>query len=118
MKEKLSQGFQITRGKGFHITFENGWTISVQFGPGNYIQDRDVLGWGMDADAVAGAKGSVDAETAVLNPKGEFVKPPWASEDQVQGWQRPADVLRLMNWVGSIEPEKSEKIEEEDSRPG
>ena len=28
--------FKITEGKGFHITFANGYTVSVQFGPDNY----------------------------------------------------------------------------------
>jgi len=27
-------------GAGFHITFDNGWTISVQWGPGNYGDNR------------------------------------------------------------------------------
>lgn len=30
------EGFDITDSKGFHMTFENGWAISVQFGGGNY----------------------------------------------------------------------------------
>ena len=25
---------------GFHMTFENGWTVSVQFGKGNYAEHR------------------------------------------------------------------------------
>lgn len=28
--------FNITKNKGFHITFANGWTVSVQWGAGNY----------------------------------------------------------------------------------
>lgn len=30
------RGFKITSGKGFHITFDNGYTVSVQFGPYSY----------------------------------------------------------------------------------
>lgn len=33
--------FTITQGKGFQLTFENGWTVSVQFGVGNYCQRQD-----------------------------------------------------------------------------
>ena len=33
--------FTITQGKGFHMTFSNGCTISVQFGSGNYCSNRD-----------------------------------------------------------------------------
>jgi hypothetical protein len=28
--------FRITGGKGIHFVFPNGWTFSIQFGPGNY----------------------------------------------------------------------------------
>jgi len=28
--------------KGFHITFANGWTASVQFGRGNYCHNRNI----------------------------------------------------------------------------
>lgn len=33
--------FAITNHKGFHMTFANGYTISVQWGPGNYANPRD-----------------------------------------------------------------------------
>ena len=29
-----------TGNKGFQTTFENGWTVSVQFGRGNYCENR------------------------------------------------------------------------------
>ena len=32
--------FKITQGKGFHLTFSNGWTASVQFGYGSYCDNR------------------------------------------------------------------------------
>lgn len=32
--------FKITEGKGFHMTFANGWTVSVQWGQGNYCENR------------------------------------------------------------------------------
>jgi hypothetical protein len=31
---------EITGGKGLRMTFENGWTVSVQFGYGNYCNGR------------------------------------------------------------------------------
>lgn len=33
--------FSITSHKGFHLTFNNSWQISVQFGPGNYCERRE-----------------------------------------------------------------------------
>jgi len=32
--------FKATENKGFQITFNNGYTISVQFGKGNYCDNR------------------------------------------------------------------------------
>lgn len=29
--------------RGFHITFENGWTISVQWGAGTYSDNHDAF---------------------------------------------------------------------------
>jgi hypothetical protein len=33
--------FASTENKGFQITFANGWTISVQYGYGNYCSNRN-----------------------------------------------------------------------------
>ena len=32
--------FRITGAKGFQMTFENDWTVSVQFGYGNYCENH------------------------------------------------------------------------------
>jgi len=36
-----TSGFKITSGKGFHVQFDNGFCISVQFGYGNYCHGRN-----------------------------------------------------------------------------
>ena len=33
--------FSITNHKGVNITFENGWQVSVQWGPGNYCERKE-----------------------------------------------------------------------------
>jgi len=33
--------FRITQGKGFHLNFPNGVTLSTQFGAGNYGDNYD-----------------------------------------------------------------------------
>jgi len=38
-KEKA---FRITEGKGFHMSFDNGLTVSVQWGYGNYSDNRNI----------------------------------------------------------------------------
>lgn len=74
---------------GFHMTFENGWTISVQFGSGNYISNREHEGT------------SADAEIAAWPASGEWYTFE-DSGDQVLGWQSPADVLRWMNFFANM----------------
>ena len=81
---------EITRGRGFHLTFDNGWTISVQIGYGNYCANRDKGSF----DTVP--EPSPDAEIAVMNPKGEMVE---LVNDTVQGWvstEKVADAITLV----------------------
>jgi hypothetical protein len=80
-----SPAFAITGQKGFHITFENGWTVSVQFGAGNYCENRNHPDWD-------GPVPSRTAEVAVLSPDGEFHD---LGGDIVRGWQSPQEVLAL-----------------------
>ncbi len=90
--------FRITGKKGFHITFDNGWTVSVQFGPGNYCDNYDLrVG---DEDEEAGKRGSRTAECAVWGPDNKMVAGPgW--EDTVSNHSTPNDVLELMQWAAS-----------------
>jgi hypothetical protein len=82
-------GFAITGGKGFHITFENGWTVSVQFGPGNYggNYDRSFRDEGPIPP-------STTAEVAAWPNGGEMIT--LAGGDTVEGYQTPAEVLALL----------------------
>ena len=91
-------GFKITHGKGFHITFANGWTISVQFGPGNYCEhyDRDIV----NDEVACGAEGSATAECAAWNSRGDMIDLP-GHDDTVTSYSKANDVLELMNWVAS-----------------
>lgn len=72
---------------GFHMTFANGWTVSVQFGKGNYISDRAHTGK------------SVDAELAAWDADGNWYK--FDSGDTVSGWNKPDDVLAFMNMIAA-----------------
>lgn len=89
--------FRITGGKGFHVTFENGWTVSVQFGPGNYCDhyNRSI----MHEAEKCGAEGSSTAEVAAWAVPGTMHQ--FDDGDTVQGRQTPAQVLTLMNWAAS-----------------
>ena len=59
---------KITRGTGFQMTFENGWTISVQFGFMNYCGNRGRE----DSYQPEGIHNSYDAEIAIWDSKGSW----------------------------------------------
>lgn len=82
--------FNITDNKGFHITFENGWTVSVQWGGGNYISNRRNTCFGE-------VPASSDAEVAAWKDE------EWHQfeNDSVKGYQTPADVLAFMNFIAA-----------------
>jgi hypothetical protein len=91
-------GFRITGGKGFHITFPNRWTVSVQFGWGNYCEHHDCEAYPekclLGEKPQCGANGSVNAEVAAWGPGGELIN---MGDDTVRGWQTPAAILALLN---------------------
>jgi hypothetical protein len=94
--------FRIEDGKGFHITFENGYTVSVQFGPGNYCDHRNK---DFDKSAECGKAGSRTAECAVWHGKGPLLQLDWW-DGTVKGWMRPAEVLALLVWAAAQEVPK------------
>jgi len=63
------------------MRFENGYTVSVQFGPDNYCEKRVVSGNVEPSREHAWT--SPDAEIAVFDPEGKFVN---LGSDDVQGW--------------------------------
>lgn len=91
-------GFRITHGTGFHMTFENGWTVSVQFGPGNYCDNyKEPFPY---RDERVPEYESTNAECAVWGPDGQFVR--WGDwGDDVSNRSTPAEVLELLNWAAS-----------------
>ena len=101
---KPQSGFGICRNKGFHMTFENGNTVSVQFGPGNYCDPRHPDGRWCNRDEPK----KVDewrADTAEVAA--------WDSDDrwhlhngedcQVVGWRTPKETLEFINFVATNE---------------
>lgn len=95
-------GFRITQGQGFHITFENGYTVSVQFGEGNYCSNRRLF----SAESLLKTMylhevntKCDDAEVAVINPDNELMHLPQFEGDVVGGHYSPEKVLELLNWA-------------------
>ena len=67
---------------GFHMTFENGYTISVQFSKTNYSDG-----------------GETTAEVAAWDSDRKWVK--LNEHDDVQGWCTPNEVLEIMNQIAN-----------------
>jgi hypothetical protein len=72
--------FAVTNNKGFHIKFANGNTISVQFGEGNYCDNRHLNE----------PKQCANAEVWAWDENG---KPLF---DEPLGWQTPDEVAALI----------------------
>ena len=101
MKEKISQ-FGTNRNIGFNMTFENGFTISVQWGTENYCarrfekkDPRELRFWR-----------SRTAEIAVLNEKDEFIKINNGSDGVVSGWLSTDTVAEVIAIVSSAKTQK------------
>ena len=87
--------FRITDNKGFQITLDNGYMVSVQFGPGNYSSNYSLnMLANMDKPQTA-----LTAETALIAPEGHFVA---YKGDDVQGHQTANDVLELLNYASKL----------------
>jgi hypothetical protein len=71
--------FVINENKGFQITFDNGYTVSVQFGPGNYGSNYNT-----SFDEYGKPQQATTVETALMGPNREFIS---YKDDDVQGYQ-------------------------------
>jgi len=93
--------FQITEGKGFSIAFDNGYRVSIQFGPFNYCENQDHKFDFQNYKNVnrdCGEDGCKNAECAVINPDGNLIEMAgWT--DTVNGWMDVNEVMDLLNEV-------------------
>jgi len=103
-------GFHISDNRGFHITFENGCTISVQFGWGNYCSNHgDLLA--IDFTKRTEPQESPDAEVAAWNKEGAWITKEFKDMgDDVLGYLSPKEVLKFMNWVSKYKEKNDTKI--------
>jgi len=95
--------FQSNRNSGFQMDV-NGFRISIQFGPGNYIADGDiryrteqdepmsVLHWGTDT-----------AEVLIWDRNNMPIH--WDNKDEVIGWVSSDTVARLIGCLASCPPD-------------
>ena len=93
-------------GKGFHLKFENNWTVSVQFGEYNYCTRTDV---GPTVSTVGHQ--SNDAEIAAWDKNGNWYK--FSNGEQVKGWQSADEIADFIQFIknckGNADDVSSEK---------
>ena len=90
--------FEATQNKGFRMKFDNGFSISVQWGSMNYCERRnysDEYKSELKEDFIK----SSDAEIAVIDKDGEMLD--IAEHDQVIGWLSPEKVAKVIAIVSS-----------------
>ena len=88
--------FLATRNKGFRMTFENGFAISVQWGPENYCNRKNEEDF--DKPMKERFWESKSAEIAVFNKEGEFIG---IADDAVVGWLTTDKVAKCITVVQS-----------------
>jgi len=94
--------FAITHGSGFRLTFGNDWTVSVQFGAGNYASNRNA---GFFDAKKAELWESKTAEIAAWYGEQEGLNTSnWYSfgNDQVKGWCTVDEVVEFLGMVSKF----------------
>ena len=86
--------FLATRNKGFRMGFDNGFEISVQWGPGNYCERKDE---DFDKPQEERFWESRTAEIAIFNSKDDSMIT--LGEDNVDGWLTPDKVAKVITMV-------------------
>ena len=102
-------GFTATQNKGFGMNFDNGFTISVQWGTGNYCEKKN-LGADSKEEMKTSHWESTSAEIAVFNDTGIV---PVGDSDDVIGWCSADEVATIITIVQSTHPDNQEEMVEE-----
>lgn len=85
--------FESTLNKGFHMTFANGITASVQWGTGNYCDNHFAHDYSFTKEA-----SSDTAEVAAWDENENWVTNKFRDTcDDVDGWLSPEEVLQFLN---------------------
>jgi len=105
----------ITSNSGFHMKFDNGFTISVQFGYGNYcgnkFDDRLRGGKGTNVSGMSTALvTSTDAEIMIWRNEEERCYVPKNHPDAVIGWVSGDKVGQIIGMLSTAKSSRSVKI--------
>lgn len=89
----MAQNFKLIPNKGFQLTFENGNTISVMFGVGNYCSNRNTL------KITDGYMVSDTAEIAIRDNEGRWHN---FGYDSVKGYIDSNEVAQWVSFASSM----------------
>jgi hypothetical protein len=100
---------------GFHMEFPNGWTLSVQWGPGNYCEtrriDQETERYINPFDGKFHQFTSNTAEIAVMHKDHTNMYPLMESDD-VKGWVSATEVADYMKWVSELDSDYDKVMSE------
>jgi hypothetical protein len=91
--------FKVSQGKGFQMTFANGWTVSVQWGIGNYC-DHSTARWTEGANSKVGELGSTTAEIAAWDANKVWHQ--FEDDDSVKGYCTPDEVAAFIAKISAL----------------
>jgi len=106
---KLDQAFQCNNNSNFQMDV-NGFRISVAFGPGMYVNDRDIR-YKSDYDPPMTFRvwGTDSAEVMIWGKNGNPIV--WSNDDTVAGFCSSDTVARfigcLVNWSDDDSPQRA-----------
>tara|TARA_R100000700_G_C3106665_1_gene101400 strand:+ start:186 stop:536 length:351 start_codon:yes stop_codon:yes gene_type:complete len=94
--------FSNSRGSGFHLTFDNNWTVSVQFNGGHYCDNYDKM-WNFAREQVAKGDSisSSTAEIAVWSNRISDSGLTWLENDTVRGYCTTNEVAQVIHKVST-----------------
>ena len=106
---KETAGFKNTP-TGFAMTFENGYTISVQWGPGNYCasKNQDGVRYSIRDNPFTSEHKTYEshtAEVAAWKPDGTWLR--LGEHDDVVGWQNADEVAQYITVLSGATPENA-----------
>ena len=89
--------FSNSEGRGFHLTFDNKWTISVQFCGGHYCDNKEKsYDLAKELIELSRPMHSTTAEIAVWKQNGGLI---CLENDQVRGYTTADEVARVITIV-------------------
>ena len=89
--------FKTTENKGFQITFDNGITLSTQFGPGNYADNYDAPF--LFGDKMPRFYSSDESEIAIWKKDGTWITKEYEDRgDNVLGYVPFEKWLSIFDW--------------------